>query len=118
MKTKQEIKALFREWCDDPCWDLEDTVGFEAHYKELKKMRLAYEAEQEKMREKVRRITAEVGDVGSFILNSGERIAGVIAKIPENLGEPWIIREKYDGGESVVYIQTYSAMYLRKKGTE
>ena len=116
MKTKQEIKALFREWCDDPCWDLEEAIGFEAHYRELKKMRLDYEAEQEEKRKKERRIIAEVGDTGSFILNSGERIAGVIAKIPEKPGEPWIIRDKYLAGETIYYVQTYGAMILRKKG--
>lgn len=34
-KTKAEIRKLKDDWCKDPCWDIEDTDGFEDHYEEL-----------------------------------------------------------------------------------
>jgi hypothetical protein len=35
MKTIVEIEALKLDWESDPCWDIEDTEGFEDHYHEL-----------------------------------------------------------------------------------
>ena len=35
MKTDAEIKELKRQWEYDPCWDIEDTEGFEEHREEL-----------------------------------------------------------------------------------
>lgn len=35
-RTPQEIQKLKQDWANDPCWDLEDTEGFEAHREELK----------------------------------------------------------------------------------
>jgi len=31
MKSEQEITALKVNWKSDPCWDIEDTEGFEDH---------------------------------------------------------------------------------------
>jgi hypothetical protein len=42
-KSQQEIDELKAAWVSDPCWDIEDTPGFEAQYDELR----AYRAEQE-----------------------------------------------------------------------
>jgi len=44
-RTRQEIQALICEWESDPCWDIEETEGFEAHHDELKAYRLKCEAE-------------------------------------------------------------------------
>ena len=46
-RTKDEICRLKTNWCSDPCWDIEETEGFEAHYDEL----LAYRKEIEAQRE-------------------------------------------------------------------
>ena len=35
MKTRDEIDVLKNDWVDDPCWDIEDTDGFEDHHAEL-----------------------------------------------------------------------------------
>lgn len=43
-KTADELEALKSNWLKDPCWDLEDTDGFEAHYDELLAFRLQDEA--------------------------------------------------------------------------
>lgn len=41
---KEEIEELKRNWSIDPCWDIEDTEGFEDHKTELKLYRLECEA--------------------------------------------------------------------------
>ena len=43
MKEPNELEALKRSWKRDPCFDIEDTEGFEEHREEL----LAYRKEQE-----------------------------------------------------------------------
>jgi len=35
-KTPEQIEELKAQWCADPCWDLEDTTGFEPHRAGLK----------------------------------------------------------------------------------
>jgi len=35
MKTREELQNLKRQWGDDPCWDLEETEGFEEYRDEL-----------------------------------------------------------------------------------
>lgn len=34
-KTTEEIEALKKNWLNDPCWDIENTEGFEDHVAEL-----------------------------------------------------------------------------------
>ena len=34
-KTTEELDALKSNWAHDPCWDIEDTPGFEDHKEEL-----------------------------------------------------------------------------------
>lgn len=34
-RAPEEVADLKAQWSDDPCWDLEDTEGFEAHREEL-----------------------------------------------------------------------------------
>ncbi len=43
MATTNEIESLKKNWRFDPCWDIEDTEGFEEHKEELKAYRLDYE---------------------------------------------------------------------------
>jgi len=47
MATENELKELKAQWKADPCWDIEDTEGFEEHAEELKQYRLTTEAEWE-----------------------------------------------------------------------
>ena len=35
-RTEAELNDLKAGWYEDPCWDIEDTEGFEAHAEELK----------------------------------------------------------------------------------
>ena len=43
MKTQEEIQELKQDWFNDPCWDIEDTEGFEDHREQLKEYRLQCE---------------------------------------------------------------------------
>jgi hypothetical protein len=43
-KTRQEIQELKDNWQSDPCWDIEDTEGFEQYKDELRLYRLDIEA--------------------------------------------------------------------------
>jgi hypothetical protein len=45
MKTEKEIEDLKANWIKDPCWDIEDTEGFEEHKEELLAYRLQIEAD-------------------------------------------------------------------------
>lgn len=47
-KTDAEVQSLKENWKADPCWDIEDTEGFEAHRDELIAFREAHEAECER----------------------------------------------------------------------
>lgn len=43
MKTREEIEELKRQWKNDPCWDIEDSEGFEQHRPELMDYRFMME---------------------------------------------------------------------------
>lgn len=40
MKSRQEVEELKNNWRNDPCWDIEQTEGFEEYHDELKAYRL------------------------------------------------------------------------------
>ena len=54
MKTRKTIEELKQNWKSDPCWDIEDTEGFEEHKKELLEYRLM--VEKKKKREEAGRV--------------------------------------------------------------
>lgn len=47
MKSKKELDDLKANWKGDPCWDIEDTEGFEEHRAELLAWRKEYERERD-----------------------------------------------------------------------
>ena len=44
-KTRKEVEQLKSNWESDPCWDIEETEGYEFHYGELMRFRIEKEAE-------------------------------------------------------------------------
>lgn len=44
MKTREDVEDLKHKWKQDPCWDIEETEGFEEYRDELKAFRLNTEA--------------------------------------------------------------------------
>ena len=47
MKTPEEIRDLKTDWLYDPCYDIEETEGFEDHKEELLAFRKTAEAKWE-----------------------------------------------------------------------
>jgi hypothetical protein len=52
MKTKDEIEYLKQNWCYDPCWDLENTEGFEEYKTDLLDYRISKEVEWSRISKK------------------------------------------------------------------
>ena len=52
MKSREEVEKLKEGWYRDPCWDIEDTEGFEKYRKELLRYRHENEAEWQKAHER------------------------------------------------------------------
>ena len=50
-RTAEEIEALKANWRNDPCWDIEDTEGFDLHRDELVAYRLEWEVRWKAQRE-------------------------------------------------------------------
>ena len=50
MKTQEQVTMLIHNWLSDPCWNIEDTEGFEEHYEDLKAYRLGMEATWSRIR--------------------------------------------------------------------
>jgi len=60
--TDEEIIKLKNNWMNDPCWDIEETEGFEDHRDELYRFRLKKENEWENKRnEELHRKAAKYG---------------------------------------------------------
>lgn len=62
MKTKAELDVLKAQWTADPCWDIEDTEGFEDHKDVLKSFRFIKEVEWENQR--VQRLQSKAQQIG------------------------------------------------------
>lgn len=45
--TRDEVEALKQNWLNDPCWDIEETEGFEFYREELAIYRLGIENENQ-----------------------------------------------------------------------
>ena len=62
MRSEQDIEKLKRDWQNDPCWDIEETEGFEDHYAELLSFRLEKERKwKEVAKEKLKKKALEYG---------------------------------------------------------
>lgn len=72
MQKQEEINELKRQWEQDPCWDIEDTEGFEGfegHAHDLLAYRKQKEIEWEKQRQKeIEHIADSLGVPGNVKL--------------------------------------------------
>ena len=82
MKTNDEIETLKQSWRRDPCWDIEDTEGFEDHRAELKAYRENCILQWKEIAEKRHKELAS--KVCPFILFSKIRTEGAQQAIYEN----------------------------------
>jgi hypothetical protein len=87
-KTREEIEALKENWRADPCWDIEDTEGFEEHHDELLAYRHEVQAEWQREREaskqqrveKVKKETGITDPVMAESLMTFEEVANLVNK--------------------------------------
>ncbi len=92
IRTPAEIAELKQHWLQDPCWDIEDTEGFEAHRDELLNFRLLHRAMREEIElsRKTRR-SSELAIPGNIALldylESLEERIRVLSKRLERLEE-------------------------------
>lgn len=64
---KPTLGELQMQWCDDPCWDLEETEGFEEYRAELKAFADARKAEWAAQRnEKLTALAEKMGCPGNM----------------------------------------------------
>jgi hypothetical protein len=62
MKTVLELDELKSQWRRDPCWDIEETEGFEDHKEELLAYRLKCESEwKQEQTERLEKRATELG---------------------------------------------------------
>lgn len=62
LQMTPDIEELKAQWLADPCWDIEDTEGYEAHYDELLDYRREVEARwTASLNAKVQRKADELG---------------------------------------------------------
>jgi hypothetical protein len=87
MKTKEEVENLKANWRDDPCWNVEDTRGFEEHKDELLAYRVLCESERaEKRRIRLSELSGKLGIPGNTKLTEYvERLEHRIEELEKRL---------------------------------
>lgn len=92
--TAAQIQQLKENWKQDPCWDIEDTPGFEEHHAELLAWRQQYQAERDRERtlriERRREIVCEqTGIINAETLDAlftWQQIEGMIGAQEQYIG--------------------------------
>ena len=81
--TRADVETLIAQWTGDPCWDLEDTDGYEAYREELLAVRLVNERRwQRQEAERVQGRCAELGCTPQ-LLRYLESLERAIARLEE-----------------------------------
>lgn len=95
--SRKEVEKLKIDWESDPCWDIEETEGFEAYFDELMRYRIEKEKIWKKIAakreaaedERLRRRMNKLGELGVFklifklqndLIDAEERICKLEAK--------------------------------------
>lgn len=94
-KTNEQIEALKINWSKDPCWDIEDTEGFEDHHGELlawrldleEKYRLADNARAELRRKMIKKVTGTSDDEIADSLFTFSEIESLVARQDMYIGD-------------------------------
>ena len=87
MKTREEVENLKAKWSEYPCWNVEDTEGYEKHKDELLAFRILCESERaEKKRLRMSELSERLGIPGNTKLAEYvERLEYRIEKLEERL---------------------------------
>jgi len=94
-RAAAEIADLKRQWQADPCWDIEDTEGFEYHYMELRRWREALEDEA-RVKE-INRVTTRAAHLG-FSYDQMRFLEGMERKISALQKENAMLRDSIENG--------------------
>jgi len=95
-RTEQELNDLKRSWKNDPCWDIEDTEGFEAHYSELVNFKIeAIQAWQDEWKQKCLSKACEAGIPGNF------QFGQYLVRQEQNLDRLWLKVAKLHGHDEI-----------------
>lgn len=85
VRSVDELDTLKAAWLEDPCWDIEETSGYEVWYDDLLVWRKEIEAENEmNERERVGLKTAELG-INAALLAYIERLEFRIAQLEKQI---------------------------------
>ena len=89
IKSKEEIRKLKHNWECDPCWDIEDTEGFEEYKDELRAFRLKKEKEwEDQWRKKMQTKAKKMGIPGNLKLaNYIDGLEYKISKLQDEIAE-------------------------------
>ncbi len=87
MKTEAEVENLKAKWVDDPCWNIEETQGFEEHKDELLAYRILCESDRaEKRRMRLSELAEKLGIPGNTKLAAYvERLEHRIEQLEDRL---------------------------------
>lgn len=84
---KQKVESLKENWLKDPCWNIENTEGFEEFYDELRLFRLKQEIRwKNEYRLKCIRKSVDLGffpneQIGEYIINLENRLKNLEEKV-------------------------------------
>jgi hypothetical protein len=85
--TRQDVELLKSQWASDPCWDIENTEGFENYYIELKAFALGCELEWKQQRESEARAFSSKIESKAKQLNCSLELAKYILNLEETISE-------------------------------
>lgn len=70
MATQEQIEQLKANWKSDPCWDIQDTEGFEEHRQELVDFATAVHNEWKRMEDERKAAKCEkLGGISTELLD-------------------------------------------------
>ena len=95
MAKREEIEKLKESWLHDPCWDIEDSEGFEEHREELVAFHKEQDVKWEKKEKdrKTRRLSKVQAWTGIYdhnladVLCTPDEIEKELSSIDNNIGE-------------------------------
>ena len=86
MKTRDEIEKLKSNWMDDPCWDIENTEGFEEYSNELLKFRKMAERNWKKDEDEIIQIIAQAYNCSNELAKYIRSLEIRLLKIENKIG--------------------------------
>ena len=87
VQSRSAIEHLKRNWFNNPCWDIEDTEGFETHYIELKAFRIGCELYWDSTRAKAKALRNKKIEVTAKEFDCSFALANYITKLETEIDQ-------------------------------